>query len=321
MIWLIIAISAIGTMTVGAVYYVGTNKLLFAYQPTDSKKPPRFLFAIEDRGPNKLGKPSAVAVSEGRLYVGGLGAVSIFTRNGRWLGDFSLSLGRTGSYLPYAHDMAADADGRLYVTVGPFNVIMVYDRKGRIISGFPSPGKVSGAVSAEAGMTKPIGIHYDQDTNSILVSDVDDHAVKEYAVSGRFLKRLGRPGNKPGTFTYPNGIVTGKNGVLYVADSNNGRVQVFERGRFMRFLEPPKDEPFVRPKALAIDKFGRVHVVDSLKSLIYVFAPQGRFLFDYGGESETEGRLTLPTDIAIDSETGQVFIADRGGDRVLVWAK
>ncbi len=320
MIGLIIAISVIGTTMVGAVYYIGSNKLLAAYQPTDPKKPPRFLFTIEDRGSSKLDKPSAVAVSEGRLYVGGLGAVSIFARNGRWLEDFSLSLGQKGSYVPYAHDMAVDADNRLYVTVGPFNAIMVFDRKGQVISGFPPPGAASGSVPVEARTTKPIGIHYDQEADSILVSDVDDHVVKEYAASGRFLKQLGRPGNEPGTFTYPNGIATGMDGVLYVADSNNGRVQVFESGRFVRFLEPPKDNPFVRPKALAIDKFGRVHVVDSLKSLVYVFASQGRFLFDYGGESETEGRLTLPTDIAIDTDTGQVFIADRGGDRVLVWA-
>lgn len=309
-----------GTAAVGAVYYVGTNKLLSAHQPTHLKKPPRFMFAIEDRGRDKLDSPSAVAVSGGRLYVGGLGEVSMFARNGRWLGDFSLSLGRTGAYVPYAHDMAADADGRVYVTVGPFNAIMVFDRKGRVESGFPPGGQASGGAPAEAKLTKPIGIHYDQDKDSVLVSDVDDHMVKEYAASGRFLTGLGRPGNEPGTFTYPNGIVTGNTGTLYVADSNNGRVQVFERGRFTRFLKPPKDQPFVRPKALAIDKFGRVHVVDALKSLVYVFAPQGRFLFNYGGASETEGRLTMPTDIAIDKDTGQIFIADRGGGRVLVWA-
>ena len=37
MIGLIIAISVMGTTAVGAIYYVGTNKLLRAYQPTHPK--------------------------------------------------------------------------------------------------------------------------------------------------------------------------------------------------------------------------------------------------------------------------------------------
>ena len=306
---------------IGIIYLSGTAGLRANYQPTGVTKAPRFLFAIEDRGRKPLKSPSAVLVAHGRLYVGGLGSVSMFANNGRWLGDFSLSLGETGAYVPYAHDMALDSDGRIYVTVGPFSAVMVFDKKGRVQSGFPPPGQDTGSAQADvAPLTNPIGIYHDQVKNSILVSDVSDHTVKEYAPSGRFLSQLGEPGDKPGKFTYPNGIVTDAQGVVYVADSNNGRVQKFKDGRFEEFLEPPSDRPFVRPKALVIDKLGRIHVLDTLKGMVYVFAADGRFLFNYGGESETEGRIASPTDIAIDLDTGQIFIADRGSNRVLVWA-
>lgn len=315
-------ISTVGFFAVGGFYIVGVIRLLSDYQPTKPEKPPRLLFTIEKRGAKPLESPTSVQIANGRLYVGGLKSVSTFARNGRWLDDFSLSLGETGSIVPYVHDMTADGDGRMYVTIGPVSAVMVFDWKGRLASGFPpaNEGKTR-PVKAETPLLSPIGISYDKTRKTILFTDVGDHAVKEYAVTGRLLRTIGRAGDKPGTFTYPNGIIRGTRGEIYIADSNNARVQVFENNRFSRFLVPPEDNPFVRPKALALDKLGRVHVVDTLKSLVYVFARDGRFLFIYGDESTGEGRMQSPTDIAIDQDTGQVFIADRGSNRVFVWGK
>jgi DNA-binding beta-propeller fold protein YncE len=44
---------------------------------------------------------------------------------------------------------------------------------------------------------------------------------------GRFLLDVGRAGPGPGEFWMPAGVAIGRNDEIYVADSYNGRVQVF----------------------------------------------------------------------------------------------
>jgi sugar lactone lactonase YvrE len=54
--------------------------------------------------------------------------------------------------------------------------------------------------------------------------------VQAFDVDGQFLTQWGSPGEGEGHFVAPNGICV-QNGVAYVVDSRNRRVQVFDVGR------------------------------------------------------------------------------------------
>ncbi len=53
-----------------------------------------------------------------------------------------------------------------------------------------------------------------------------------------WVKSWGEPGNGPGQFSTPHGIASDSNGNIYVADRNNGRIQVFDgNGAFLRQIK------------------------------------------------------------------------------------
>lgn len=71
---------------------------------------------------------------------------------------------------------------------------------------------------------------------------------------------------------------------------------------------------FEQPTAMAMDKDGRLYVVDGGKNRIVVLSPAGKFLTEIKGESPS---LYLPMDIAI--ETNRIAVADSGNKRIVIF--
>ena len=58
--------------------------------------------------------------------------------------------------------------------------------------------------------------------------------VLEYSPDGKLVKQWGMAGEGPGQFRLPHGIAIDENGIIYVADRENGRVQRFDLdGKFL----------------------------------------------------------------------------------------
>lgn len=60
-------------------------------------------------------------------------------------------------------------------------------------------------------------------------------------------------------------------------------------------------------------------MVDSFKHKVFVFTKTGRLLFTYGGFGRTGDGLAYPNGIAIDRESGDIYIADKLNNRISVW--
>jgi tetratricopeptide (TPR) repeat protein len=95
---------------------------------------------------------------------------------------------------------------------------------------------------------------------------------------GNLIRTLGgTDGFGHGQFKYPDGIAIDSKGNVYVADSNNNRIQVFDsNGKFITKWGTPgsSDGQFGRPYGIAIDSKGNVYVADSSNYCIQVFAPK-----------------------------------------------
>jgi hypothetical protein len=97
---------------------------------------------------------------------------------------------------------------------------------------------LSRTIELEQPDTAPIvrlsGIDRAED-GRLLVGDVSEGNVKLFAPDGRLLKIIGRKGEGPGEFTAPRYPRFGPDGLIYVADAQNPRVQVFDAaGRLLR---------------------------------------------------------------------------------------
>lgn len=95
----------------------------------------------------------------------------------------------------------------------------------------------SGSVRLEQPDSAPIvrisGI--DQDSGGrILIGDVSEGNVKLFAPDGRLLRVIGRKGAGPGEFSAPRYPRFGPGGLIYVADAQNPRIQVFDSAGTLR---------------------------------------------------------------------------------------
>ena len=130
-----------------------------------------------------------------------------------------------------------------------------------------------------------------------------------------FVSAWGSQGAGPGEFNEPRDIAVDGEGRLYVADTGNRRVQVFDSGgQFIASWEGGEEE-FVEPLALVVDSLGDLYVLDSQPGWIYRFAADGSPLGRFAG---SEARFFHPRGLAID-EADRLYVADTGGCRVVVY--
>ena len=130
-----------------------------------------------------------------------------------------------------------------------------------------------------------------------------------------FVSAWGSQGTGPGEFNEPRDIAVDGEGRLYVADTGNRRVQVFDsEGQFIASWKGGEEE-FVEPLALVVDSRGDLYVLDSDGDWIYRFAADGTALGRFAGP---EARFFHPRGLAID-EADRLYVADTGGCRVVVY--
>jgi DNA-binding beta-propeller fold protein YncE len=133
-----------------------------------------------------------------------------------------------------------------------------------------------------------------------------------------FLFAWGSAGAGDGQFNYPRAIAIAPDGNVYVADSENHRIQVFTPdGDFVNQWGSYGSGPgqFDVPQGIAIDAGGLVYVGDRNNSRIQKFTPDGGFILMWGQNGTGPGEFMEPRNIAVDAN-GSVYVADSQNHRI-----
>ena len=262
-------------------------------------------------------KPYGVAVHHGRIFVSD--PVS------RVVKAFDVPEGRyfrigeeDPGMLEKPIGIDVDAAGNVYVADATAKAIMVYDRDGKFLRVL---GKAK--IGEPPIFSRLTSVTVDKKGERVYAVDIGGsrsenewHRVRVFnAHTGAHLFDIGGRGNAPGKLNLPRDIAIGKDNELYVVDSGNFRIQVFDaEGKYLRgFGKLGKQMgDFARPKEIATDRDGNVYVIDTLFSNFQIFNPKGELLLYIGSHSAMDRpvRYRLLAGITVD-EDGRIYVVDQ----------
>ncbi len=158
-------------------------------------------------------------------------------------------------------------------------------------------------------------LDYDQTTTIASENGYGTRSMTAYLPSSCTV--WGSYGTGDGQFNYPSGIAVDGNRNVYVADTNNNRIQKFDsNGNFITTWGSygSADGHFAAPTGIAVDSSGYVYVSDQAHR-VQKFDSNGNFISKFGSWGSGDGQFIFPNWIAVDS-SGNVYISDERNARV-----
>lgn len=248
--------------------------------------------------PFELIQPYGTAVdSQGNLYVADqkVGAIFIFSTGE----EKKVDLIKNGQHAHFVRiiGLAMDDDDRLFVSDPGLRHVLVFSKD----------HKAQDVITE--GMVAPGGLAIDTRNRFLYVADAELDQILVYdADTLKLLRKMGTAGKNhslttPGDFSKPDGVAVDGEGNLYVADTWNNRIEIFDAdGQFVSAFGKAGDGPgyFSRPKGVAIDSDGHIWVADGMQDRIQVFDKTGQLLIAFGGHGLLPGQFQGLVAITID---------------------
>ncbi|MBI1892411.1 MAG: 6-bladed beta-propeller [Burkholderiales bacterium] len=233
-------------------------------------------------------------------------------------------LATTGGYgsLSFPNSLKIAGTGVYYVTDTGNSQVVRFDETATGTTSKVVLGMVRGA---DGQFREPSNIAISPD-GKFYVSDRLNHRIQIFDKNGTLLAKIGKngsggianAGNQAGEFHQPSQVAFDAKGRIFVADSFNSRVQVFDAsGKFVASFGGYGfgGGKFVIPMGIAIDNAGNVFVTDWGLSTISKFDANLQFVKTWGSYGNGDGQLNRPIELSVDAN-GNVYVADTRNGRV-----
>lgn len=349
----LLVLLAAAVVIVGALFYnwsvsrtTGIDlRTLGAQGTTDQISVPQFLYAFAGVSPgNELRQPLGVFVDGDRVLVAdGLRAqILVFRLDGTYVGSFGQGKVQTPLYIA-----KNPLTGDYWIT----------DRRTRSIHIFTSRGLYKGDFNPNLPKNQlpkfkanvqwePLALDFASDGTLYVSEILNGHRLLIFDKTGKFLKSIGTAGLVVNSqldvgqavFQFPNSVKV-HGGEVWVSDSNNRRIQVFDRtGKFLRFIHtqglprgiaflpvpPPGSAPTntaatAHVSTVATGLPGKLAVVDVLAHDVTLWdAQSGTKIVSWGGQGVGDGQFSFPNDVSVDAKD-RIFVADTENGRIQVF--
>ncbi|MGY5144310.1 MAG: fibronectin type III domain-containing protein, partial [Candidatus Nitrosopumilus sp. bin_32a] len=244
--------------------------------------------------------------------------------------------------------IARDALGKFFVVDSDNQRVQIFDDDGEFQSKF---GSSNSALDEYLGSAK--GIVIQESTREILVSNIETDSISVFDSTGDFMFEFDSFNGNDDFKNPTNMIIDNSNQILYVSDSGNDRIVIFELVTGTTcpsgtdeavdgvcFVEEfgttgTDDGEFDDPAGLAYDTANDLlYVADSDNDRIQVFeivdgntCPSGTdeiingvcFVEEFGTSGTGDGQFDTPIGIALDTINDLLVVADSDNDRIQVF--
>ncbi len=214
-------------------------------------------------------------------------------------------------------------DGRIAVADTHYSRVVFFDGKGTVQSTLGSHGTDPGQF------IYPVKIIQDPEGNLYVAEYGSNDRIQKFDERGRYLLSFGAFGTEPGRFQRPSGLVW-HDGLVYVADAINHRVQVFsDRGEFRGILGEDgidQDGPgpgkleMILPYDLAKGPEGDLYVCEYGAGRVTRMTRRGELVGRFGSSGLQRGQMRTPWGLTVAAD-GRVFVADTGNKRLVEWRR
>jgi len=255
----------------------------------------------------QLAQPYGLAVdSKGNVYVADwkVGAIFVFDTKTR---EATLIKNKVDAHFVRIIGLAMDDGDRLFVSDPGLKHVLVLDAN----------HKPTDVITE--GLSEPSGLAIDRENRLLYVSDVALDQVLVYdADSLKLLRKIGTTGQNhqlttPGNFAKPTGLAVDSDGNLYVCDTLNDRIEVFDaEGKFIATYGKNGDGPgyFARPKGVAIDSDNHIWVADGMEDRVQVFTRDWQLCITFGGHGLLPGQFQGIVGITADNKNNRIFTSE-----------
>ncbi len=277
---------------------------------------PNFSYFIQGDFKSPLDKPMDVSKIGEYVYVTDTNnkQVQVFDSTGTSIFKFGKEGEGEGEFM-FPYGITGDKDGNVYVADLYNGNISIFSKKGKFIKYFEEKDSATPAITSPAGLRI-----FD---NKLYVTDIESKKVIVFTLDGKKQLEIVSASSTEDTFNAPNAVTIDSENNIYVADSGNLRVVVFDKtGKFTRSINGNKDtngdSKFVNPRGLAVDSNGTLYMIDNMTHFVYAFDKKGEQVYQFGGLGSENDQFFLPNGLFID-EKSQMYITDTFNQRIAVY--
>jgi DNA-binding beta-propeller fold protein YncE len=265
-------------------------------------------------------RPSGVAAtSDGsRVYVAQSGTdrtVAMLDANGTKIGTLQPPVSTGAEHAPVY--VAIDpTNGEVYVSDRPTGAIYIYNANGDYQRAF--------APAVARPGWQPIGLAFDPAGNLYVVDLAGQPPqVVKFDRSGLVVQTFGASDS----LNFANCIAVDGDGNVYLTDSNNGRLIVYDKNgvKLATVGRGAGEGNLGLPRGIVVDTQGHVDVMDTSAQagFVYQHFQAGQTRLDYigafGSQGVDNGQFLYPTGLAADGR-GHLYVADTANSRIQVWS-
>lgn len=293
--------------------------------PTDFLPAPDYLYAFTGPEDEPMLRPIGVDVVGDQVFVTDTRRAKIyeFTLDGEFIKTFG-----EGETLVPLYVALNPKDGNLYITDRRKRTVLIYGLDGTLVGEFDPKLPEDELPTFETGGVQwaPVALAFGEDGTMYFTEILNGHRLLVFSPEGEFEKSSGTVGMVTDAeqgqelFQFPNSVkVFGDR--VWVADSNNRRIQIFSlEGEFEEIIVTeglPRGIDFLAPSQDA-SQTPKFVVVDTLAHDGTIWSTEGEKIVGFGEQGTLEGQFSYPNDVAI-GERNLIFITDSANGRVEVW--
>lgn len=281
--------------------------------PATGPGKPKFMFNLWGNESETFVRPLDVTVMDNKIYaLDSRNFIWVYDNTGKYITRFA-GAGQKKEQLLDPQSLTS-YNGNIYVADMRKRKVVVYTGDGKFVGYF-----------AENYLNAPYYIRFIDGKFYIQ----EGFHVKVFDTGGKMLADIGGRGVEKGQFGVNIGVTADKDGNIYVMDTGNYRIQVFDPQGNFKFswgrrpgIEPPSGEEtpeYDYTRGIAFDKAGYIWVARPMSRMVSVLDPQnGKKLADLK-DVEAEGRpFGGPTNLFIDQDN-RLFVVDQVGRRIVAF--